>query len=62
MLQFTTPPFCATCHHCHTQHNLQDLTDMKVELEPGTNQYEEDTVTFICPTCKKKVDNALVTR
>ena len=52
--------FYATCHHCHTLHVLGKLEKQGVHLEPSTNYREEDTVHFVCPTCNKKVDGAIV--
>jgi len=54
--------FQATCHHCMTIHILSDLKRAGVETEPDTNGYEEDTVNFRCPDCKKKVQGAIVCR
>jgi rubredoxin len=57
-LMDTDMQFHVVCHHCHTWHLTHDLKS----TEPGTNDFEEDTVTFKCPECGKKVKDAIVTR
>lgn len=48
---------CATCNHCGEEIALSSLNH---NYDPGTNGYEEDTVSYRCPECKKRVTDALV--
>lgn len=45
-----------TCHKCTEEFLLATLT----VLEIGTNEMEEDTVDFNCPSCKKNIKGARI--